>query len=281
MLLPKVSVVPILLVVLARHSSAYPSVSPNRIAYESLDGAKSPGLLLGRLTRDGVVSVTGIPNFNEVKRALMSHLHDCITSINDGDVVPAEHCRDGTIRRSFAASSDGAGPRPIKSLEDFVAALPPSESGSCGLFRDRLTSFRSAVDRVTGKFAERLSAEMGASLPAPLLYTRDPAGRDYVDIAAIVAGGVHLEHFHSYQKEGGRATMGAVADGILDGETIKFHTDQGFFIAFTPGLIVSPGGGLELSDGFYVQVASGEKMSMEFTVEDDLVFMMGDGVNQL
>ena len=284
MLLPKVSVVPTLLVALARHASAYPSVSPTRIAYESLDGAKSPpSLLLGGLTRDGIVSVTGIPNFNEVKRALMSHLHDCITSIDDGDVVPTEHYRDGTIRRSFAASTDGAGPRPIKSLEDFVASLPPSESGSCGLFRDRLTTFRSTVDRVTGMFAERLSAEMGmgASLPAPLLRTSDPAGRDYEDIAAVVAGGVHLEHFHSYQKEGDRAAMGVVADGIVDGETIEFHTDQGFFIAFTPGLIVSPGGGLELSDGFYVQGTNGEKLSMEFTGEDDLVFMMGDGVNQM
>ncbi len=270
------------IIVLARHASAYPSVSPTRIAYESLDGAKSPpSLLLGGLTRDGIVSVTGIPNFNEVKRALMSHLHDCITSIDDGDVVPTEHYRDGTTRRSFAASTDGAGPRPIKSLEDFVASLPPSESGSCGLFRDRLTTFRFAVDRVTGMFAERLSAEMGASLPAPLLHTSDPAGRDYEDIAAVVAGGVHLEHFHSYQKEGDRAAMGVVADGIVDGETIEFHTDQGFFIAFTPGLIVSPGGRLELSDGFYVQGTNGEKLSMEFTGEDDLVFMMGDGVNQM
>jgi hypothetical protein len=67
------------------------------------------------------------------------------------------------------------------------------------------------------------------------------------------------------------------------GKTIEFHTDQGFFIAFTPGLIVSPSTEqeLKLSDGFYIQNSNGKRMQMEFTRVDDLVFMMGDGVNQL
>ncbi|KAL3811996.1 hypothetical protein ACHAXA_009614 [Cyclostephanos tholiformis] len=277
MLLPKVAAVPAFLVVLASHVSAYPAISPTRIAYDSLDDAISINLLDG-LTIDGVVSVTGIPSFDEVKRGLMSHLHACIMSI-DGDVT-TEHYPDGTIRRSFAASTmpNGAGPRPIKSLEDFVAGLPPpdgsSELESCQLFLGHLASFRSTVDRVTEKFAERLSAEMGSSLPKPLLLNSDPSGQDYGDIAEVVSGGVHLEHFHSYQGENR-------AMGVDDGETIQFHTDQGFFIAFTPGLIISPDGVLELSDGFFVQDSNGEKQLMEFTIEDDLVFMLGDGVNQI
>lgn len=278
MLLPKVSAVPAFLVVLTSHVSAYSAISPKRIAHESLVDAKSPDLLEG-LATDGVVSVTGIPNFNEVKRGLMSHLHACIMSIDSGD-IPTENYQDGTIRRSFAASTmpNGAGMQPIKSLEEFVSSLPPvdgsNESESCRMFSDRLSSFRSAVDRVIGQFAERLSAEMDASLPKPLLFNSNPSGGDYDDIAEVVAGGVHLEHFHSYQK--GNREM-----EVADGETIHFHTDQGFFIAFTPGLIVSPGGELQLSDGFYVQDSNGEKRSMEFTGEDDLVFMLGDGVNQL
>ena len=61
------------------------------------------------------------------------------------------------------------------------------------------------------------------------------------------------------------------------------HTDQGFFIAFTPGLIASsqdPTKQLQLSDGFYVQDSYGEKASVKFSEEDDLVFMIGDGANQ-
>ena len=286
MLLPKVAAIPALLIVLTSHVSAgYSPISPHRIAHDTLVDGRFPDLLVG-LTTDGVVSVTGIPNFNDVKRGLMSHLHDCIISIDERGGVPTEQYRDGTKRRSFAASTmpNGAGMQPIKSLEDYVSSLPPAAadgsyppgSESCRMFSDRLSSFRSTVDRVTGLFAERLTAEMDPSLPKPLLLSSDPSGRDYGDIAEVVAGGVHLEHFHSYQ--GGTRDM---EDAANKGETIHLHTDQGFFIAFTPGLIVSPGGELKLSDGFYVQDSNGEKRLMEFTGEDDLVFMLGDGVNQL
>mmetsp|Transcript_29792 Transcript_29792/g.63199 ORF Transcript_29792/g.63199 Transcript_29792/m.63199 type:complete len:708 (-) Transcript_29792:104-2227(-) len=281
MLLPKVSAI----LVLANRASAYPASNPYRVTFDSLlnanngegaDAKSSP--LLGGLTRDGVVSVTNIPSFKETKRALMSHLHACIMSI-EGDSeeegsVPTQRFQDGTIRRSFATSTlpDGVGPQPIKSLEEYEALSLRSKSESCHHFKSHLSSFRSAVDLATMQFAERLSSEMGASLPKPLLSTSNSAGHDYDDIKQIVEGGEHLEHFHSYQK-GGRGQEA----------TIDFHTDQGFFIAFTPGLIVTRDPSdepLELSDGFFVQDSNGEKMSMEFTGEDDLVFMMGDGVNQ-
>jgi hypothetical protein len=39
---------------------------------------------------------------------------------------------------------------------------------------------------------------------------------------------------------------------------------------------------LPLSNGFYIQdITSGKRMHLVFTEEDELVFMMGDGVNQL
>jgi hypothetical protein len=138
----------------------------------------------------------------------------------------------------------------------------------------------------------------------PLLRNSDPNGQDYMNIDRIVNGGVHLEHFHSYQKnkkvgvDNNNDSNNNIKDDSYyeDGDeekkkTIDFHTDQGFFIAFTPGLIVYPTAPtttamqtqeLPLSNGFYIQdIMSGERMHLVFTEEDELVFMMGDGVNQL
>lgn len=197
----------------------------------------------------------------------------CIyVSAVDVEDVPTQYFNDGTIRRSFAATTlpgSNGGAQPIKSLEDYEATAPKSDS--CQAFRSHLSDFRSAVDDATMKFAERITNEMGSALPKPLMPA--PSNSDakvYEDLKQIVVGGEHLEHFHSYQKE-----------STDNGEaTIEFHTDQGLFIAFTPGLIVSEEGGIDLSDGFYVQGSDGEKNHVEFGEDDDLVFMLGDGVNQ-
>jgi hypothetical protein len=261
----------------------------------------------------------------------MSHLHDCITSIDDAVSstagegssvgIPTEYYyHDGTLRKSFATSTrpngDG-GVQSIEVLEEFVNGrlfAPPSSSSddgvsssSCAHLQDQLSSFRSTVDSVTRLFATKLSNEMEGTLLAtsqPLLRNSDPTGEDYVNIDQIVNGGVHLEHFHSYQKN--TKMVGAEynsnsnniieEDGDEDGDeekkkTIEFHTDQGFFIVFTPGMIVSPTTPtgstaqqeeLPLSNGFYIQdTTNGERMHLVFTDKDELVFMMGDGVNQL
>ena len=213
-------------------------------------------------------------------------------SINagDNDVVPTEHYQDGTVRRSFVASTlpNGGAAQPIKSLEEFTTSTSHSSESesSCEHFKSHLSLFRSTVDSVTKLFAHQLSSEMGMSLPQPLLRSSTPtaAGNHYKDIAQVVVGGVHLEHFHSYQKEKGDRTTTTTEKVDHDGgSTIAFHTDQGFFIAFTPGLVVSSTNEqeLKLSDGFYIQDRNGDRVQMKFTGVDDLVFMMGDGVNQL
>ena len=214
----------------------------------------------------------------------MSNLHECIMSMNNGDDVPIQQFDDGTIRRSFATSTlpNGMGPQSIKTLDEYEKALRGSNSKlstSCQHFNDHLASFRSTVDLVTRKFAERLSVEMGSSLPKPLLSSSSNDGHgNYDNIKEIVEGGTQLEHFHSYQKEGSN-----IKKNVDETTTIDFHTDQGFFIAFTPGLIISSDTSqdIELSDGFYIQDSNGDKLLMEFTSDDDLVFMLGDGVNQL
>jgi len=58
----------------------------------------------------------------------------------------------------------------------------------------------------------------------------------------LLRNGAHLEHFHSYHKpvsstagrDENEKDLSAVAD-----ETIDLHTDQGLFIVFTPGLMVT------------------------------------------
>jgi hypothetical protein len=64
-------------------------------------------------------------------------------------------------------------------------------------------------------------------------------------------------------------------DGEEEKKTIEFHTDQGFFIAFTPGMIVSPTATKQeeplLSNGFYIQdttTNSGKQMHLIFTEKD-------------
>lgn len=94
--------------------------------------------------------------------------------------------------------------------------------------------------------------------------------------------GEHLEHFHSYQKSA--TSVPEKRNGSK--ETISLHTDQGLFIALTPGLMVThTSAGDELvpmkeSDGFYILTGDGTQALVDFGPADDLVFMMGDGVNQ-
>ena len=268
------------------------SESPARISFNSLlngvgdTATSSNSILLDSLTSDGLVSITNIPSFQRTKIGLMSNLHACIMSMNNGDDVPTQLFDDGTIRRSFATSTlpNGMGPQSIKTLDEYEQALRGSNSKlstSCQHFNDHLASFRSTVDLVTRKFTERLSVEMGTTLPKPLLSSSSNDGHgNYDDIKEIVEGGTQLEHFHSYQKEGSNDKKNGGDDETT---IIDFHTDQGFFIAFTPGLIISSDTSqdIELSDGFYIQDSNGDKMLMEFTGDDDLVFMLGDGVNQL
>ena len=95
--------------------------------------------------------------------------------------------------------------------------------------------------------------------------------------------GEHLEHFHSYQKLKSESEFDHMKD------TIELHTDQGLFIAFTPGLMVAhdeasgkPDNNISPveSKGFYIETPEGNIVMVDLTEQDDLVFMMGDGVNQ-
>ncbi len=242
-------------------------VNPSRITFDALGRIDNDPLIVEALGTDGFVSVTNIPEFKLSKHNIMSNLHSCLMDLGD-DAVASHYFVDGTIRRSFATTTlPEVGAQPIKSLEDLEL------SEYCQSFKRELSSFRSSVETATKLFSRKLSTEMGAYLHTPLM-TSNVDGVVYDSISEVVAGGEHLEHFHSYQKDS--------FSGGAEATTIELHTDQGFFIAFTPGLIASqdPTKQLKLSDGFYVLDRNGEKASVKFSEEDDLVFMIGDGANQ-
>ena len=276
----------------ASSSSTTAKTTPQRITYTSLSSAadSSDDLLLDALTKDGFVSITDIRSqhglhFREMKHNLMSNLHACMVDI--GEDVPMQHLDDGTVRKSFATATlppadeeaTSSQQQPIHLLDEYLARNP-HKSAACHAFQEHLSDFRSTVGDATRLFAARLSVELGVALPSPLLLSSNDnmGNNNYDDVESVVMGGEHLEHFHSYQK----------GDDEKEGDdstaTIELHTDQGLFIAFTPGMLVdhSTDQSLELSDGFYVQDSTtGENVLLEFTKDDDLVFMLGDGVNQI
>ena len=274
MKLPKLSVV-LLLVALAVSAAYQRELTPTRFAYDALlDAVSDSGDgIIKALSSNGLLVITHIPEFKESKLRLMSSLHSCMMDVGEGATV-TQHFDDGTTRRSFAAVTlPVGGAQPVEHLDDETV----SKSESCASVKKELASFRSAVDTTTKLFAHKLSSTLGAYLEHPLM-TSNVEGVVYDTIDQVVSSGDHLEHFHSYQKD----YSSVVNDETTS--TIGLHTDQGFFIAFTPGLITSlhdPTKKQKLSNGFYVEDSmSGEISEVKFNEDDDLVFMIGDGVNQ-
>jgi hypothetical protein len=71
--------------------------------------------------------------------------------------------------------------------------------------------------------------------------------------------------------------------GDVAEETIGMHADQGLFIVFTPGRLLhrqDPLKKAEITSGFFMELPDGTVDEVEFSDKDDLVIMLGDGVNQ-
>lgn len=268
---------------------ATPMYIPSRISYSALtsDPLDSNGSFLGPLVKDGLISITDVPGLKELKKDTLTWLHACLLE-QDGSTSISEHIYDdGTVRRTIASVTipgPGEG-RPqsfFTSKADKSLELPPA----CQEFSKNLDAFRHKVHQVTTAFAERLTSEIGSSLEVPLLSTED-GHYSFDRIEDLVKEGDHLEHFHSSQKP-----LSSIESNEKEINTIEMHTDQGFFIAFTPAMIIAQDGidpaqsmhgissSSKMCDGFYIETSHGVRSLVKFEPQDDLVFMIGDGANQ-
>lgn len=231
-------------------------MDPSSSSSESIDFLKS---VFGSI---GMISITDIPGFrNNEKPETMDSFSSCIKSVGGAEEV----FPDGTIRTTMAAS---------KQAPLFVEGTDYSTT-SCDTFQQVHGAFRDTVSEVTHTVGHVLSNLLnnGGSLK-PLL--KDATGTETFDMDGIVTHGEHLEHFHSYSKKVNSADNNKVRTASTTAATIDWHTDQGLLLVFSPGLV----DGKPSQNDFYVQLEDGSQAVVQFGVEDELVVLLGDGVNQ-
>jgi hypothetical protein len=245
-------------------AAANANVTPYRMSFDSLQGISHAGddALLKALTEAGMISVTSIPMFQDAARTMVATQHACLLASAQDDKTLEQTYADGTVRVTLATHTvAGAGGRqPLK---------PAAHEDACILFEEAATAVRQATQEVVVAFAARLTKLLPVT-PGPLLVTEEEENTPayaFPTFTDVVENGEHLEHFHSYQKKTTAKT------GV---PTIQLHTDQGLFLAFTPGRLTSGA----LTSGFYIRSQDGSVEQVDFSEDDELVFMLGDGVNQ-
>jgi hypothetical protein len=239
---------------------------PTKISYLALvdDSSFTESIkksMMAALQESGMVSITDIPGKQVKDKALSWDLQACL---QDSEAAKEHTFQDGTVRRTLATHTVPGGAQNIDHR---------SESPSCEAFSKAVDDFRSSSAQATQAFAKRLESLLEESedvhQDGALLSTAE--GYEFSAFSDVVENGEHLEHFHSYQKNSNQASE----------ETVAYHTDQGLFIAFTPGRMVrDQPGHVEISTGFFIELPSGARVHVKFDENDDLVFMLGDGVNQ-
>jgi hypothetical protein len=232
--------------------------TPYRISLKSLKGGcqRSQAQLKEALSTVGMVSVTDIGNdFRLKKQQTLSFLDEC----NRASSTSQEHIfGDGTRRRTLATHTVNG---------EMQAAVSNHNEQACEAFEQASTLFRHQVAEVTEAFAARLESLI-ENVEHPLLTTQ--SGETLDTIAEVVENGEHLEHFHSYSSS---------SDPVKeDMDTIEMHTDQGMFLVFTPGQTAN---NQELTDGFFIQLSDGSRVMVNFDQDDELVFLLGDGIHQV
>ena len=246
---------------------------PTKIEYTTLVNdehftSDTETLFKAALAQVGMLSITGIFSTEDVRRAkdqTLGWLHECAMQ---SQATKAHTYQDGTVRRTMATHTVPGGVQEIK--HDTVS------SKACDMFAENSKVFRSKVAEVTDIFAMRLSSILDVTYNELRPLLRTDGGYPFDSLADVVENGDHLEHFHSYRKQDGSSSE--------ESETIEWHTDQGLFLAFTPGRAMSKQGIKKdsiLTRGFYIELQDGSHAQVEFDNSDDLVFIIGDGMNQL
>merc|ERR1719356_1667686 len=116
---------------------------------------------------------------------------------------------DGTQRRTVGTASFGL---------ERTLDLPPWLADECGQDTlDSLEGLRDVVSDVVDLFVSKLDDE--TDVPPALT-----GEKSYREAMSAVN---HLEHFHVYEKP---------CSASDDHDTLKFHTDAGFFLVFVPSM---------------------------------------------
>jgi len=84
----------------------------------------------------------------------------------------------------------GAGAQPLASVSESAA-----KSEACQSFNKHLDSFRASVDEATVAFADRLSFEMGSSLPTPLIFIKDRIENGEINLLHCLTGDMIADFF--------------------------------------------------------------------------------------
>lgn len=245
---------------IGKHGSIY---RPVQLSYRGLfdSNALDNSLMLENLSNVGMIAITDMPTFfRQAKHTMQSLLPSCLDSMDKNNSYVFE---DGTKRTTIATHTLASG--------DMAPLQLSSKDAACTGFEAASVAFRAEVDRVTRLFAQRLSELCESDSNVPLLQSKDD--QVFATFADIVELGEHLEHFHKYQKQ---------VAGNTD-STIEWHTDQGMFLVFAPGVLVDRHSAVEetVADGFYIELSNGGRPMVQFDDSDDLVVLLGDGIRQV
>ncbi len=266
-----------LVVLVASVESSSTRYVPTRISFHDLAGENElyENDIFWESLRDvGLLSVTDVPGFN--KNSMLRDLEDCLhRQKNVGapefnlDHLGGGHKNDEQDhfrRRTLATRTLSGTP------EDILVATKDRRSGEekevfnpnlCGNLGASSQIFRHAVQSVSEAVAARFGLMESHALDGDT-YSR-------ISVESLINEGEHLEHFHSYYSVDNEvSTIGTET-------TIDWHTDQGMMLLFTPGQFQDG----TTSNGFYIQLGDGSTAEVAFDSNiDDLVIMLGDGVNQ-
>ena len=82
-----------------------------------------------------------------------------------------------------------------------------------------------------------------------------------------------LEHFHVYQTQENATTD-------ISEPTLDWHTDQGLLLIFSPGVLLSEDSTRIPPQDFFIRLPDGSPRAVQFTRKDELVILLGEGIEQ-
>lgn len=254
---------------------ASPNFFPHRISIAALMSSSTSfsnnnvdEQIAESLSKIGMISIKDIPGYAALRKATLTSFAKCA---NVADSAKTHEFSDGTVRTTFATRTvpGPGGAQVVPGIRD--------HQEECHEFEEASSQLRSVIDTATQAFSDKLASILfdcdGDDSSETLLKTK--GGYNFRTFADVVENGEHLEHFHSYYRtEDGGNNDGVSSTGTsTSSNTIDFHTDQGLFIAFTPAF------GASDVASFYISIEDGSYSKVVFH-DDDLIIMLGDGVNQ-